>query len=85
MIVLFINFLYSNGDLHSLCVASFQFRKGKVSEVLPHDNSKSDTAFRQTWPSTMAKIKKEATLHGPKDTVNHVSGISGGMIKANGV
>ena len=85
MIVLFINFLYSNGDLHSLCVASFQFPKGKVSEVLPHDNSKSDTAFHQTWPSTMAKLKKEATLHGPKDTVNHVSGISGGMIKANGV
>ena len=33
----------------------------------------------------MAKLKKEATAHGPKDTVNHVSGTSGGMIKATGV
>ena len=33
----------------------------------------------------MAKLKKEAIVHGPKNTVNHVSGTSGGMIKTSGV
>ncbi len=33
----------------------------------------------------MTKIKKEAKIHGPKDTVNNVSSSSGGMIKACGI
>ena len=80
-----VNCVDSNGDLHHLCIASYRFPKGKIPQALPHGNSKSDVAFHPTWPSTMAKIKKEAKIHGPKDTVNNVSSSSGGMIKACGI
>ena len=77
------HYIDANGDIHHLCLASYRFPKGVTPKVIAHGNSKSSSPFHPTWPSAMAKIKKKACKHGPKETVNSISSTSGGMIFAS--
>ena len=43
------------GEAHHLCLAVYRFPKGYVPKTVPHGNSKTQTPFHPTWPSTMEK------------------------------
>ena len=56
----------------------------KTSNILlsSHGNSKVAKPFHPTWPSTLARIKEEASTKGPKSVMNHVSSEVGGVESA---
>ena len=54
---------------------------GSVPVPLPHGNSKSDTPFYPTLPSTVNRVKAKSSL-GPKEVVARVSDSVGGVMKA---
>ncbi len=48
-----------------------------------HGNSKNDTPFHPTWPSTRQKIKEKCLAEGPKHVVSLVSADAGGVLEAS--
>lgn len=68
---------------HRLAQVPYVF-PAEGSDVVPgpHGNSKGDTPFYPTLPSTIAKIKSESSL-GPKEVVENVSDRMGGVMHAS--
>ena len=70
------------GNPHRLCLISYTFPTGQRPKVLPHGNSKKETPFYPTFPSTKSLIKSKVGTGGPKHIMSTVSKSVGGVMSA---
>lgn len=78
-----INFTDPFNQPHHLCLVVYYIPEDFKPPLLPHGNSRQETPFFPTLPSTIAVMKKQcASGSGPKDTVGTVSAMVGGVVSA---
>ena len=68
---------------HPLCMIVYRIPEGFVPQIMSHGNSKNETPFYPTLPSTMSKIKNECVTRGPKKVIKEVSMFVGGVMAAS--
>ena len=68
---------------HELCLAIYYMPPGFTPTVTSHGNSKSNTLFYPTLPSTVECIKKECLSDGPKEVVSTITSEVGGVLDAS--
>jgi len=67
---------------HHLCLVVYRVPPGFKPTVKQHGNSRSQTPFHPTWPSTKQRIKEECLVHGPDNVVSSISAEAGGIVGA---
>ena len=68
---------------HPLCMIVYRIPEGFVPQIMSHGNSKNETPFYPTLPSTMSKIKNECVTRGPKEVIKEVSMFVGEVMAAS--
>ena len=72
------------GKPFSLSLVVYHLPLNFKPTVMPHGNSKSETPFYPTWPSTMKGLKQELQTSGPKQVMSSISTKAGGVLGAMG-
>ncbi len=67
---------------HPLCLVVYYLPEGFIPTVVPHGNSKSNSPFFPTLPSTSKVIQENCLDLGPKAVVTHLESSAGGVVEA---
>ena len=74
----------SSHSPHHLCMVVYRFPPSFVPKLSSHGNSNDKRPFFPTWPSTRNLIRSKCLEQGPKDVIESISFLVGGVTQAQG-